>query len=292
MKNVIASCSLAVASVAAATLLAGCASEGSFNPRPVSMQRNVGVVSDLRLADSALASGSTELASSLYEKALQAEPNSLEALLGLADTLYQAGDLERARVLYARAASAAPANPGPKLGLARVALRQRRLDDATALYRALVAEHPDNPVAAEGLGTALDLQGHHDEAQTVYRTALRVHPEAQGLTADLGLSLILANKPREGANVLLDIAGLASAPPQARQNLALAYALLGNTNAAKQILQADLPPASVEDNLRFYQILRARLGAPGGDPSAARPGVARLGALPADEMPRDAETQK
>lgn len=224
------------------------------------MQRNVGVVSDLRLADSALASGSTELASSLYEKALRAEPNSLEAQLGLADSAYQAGDLERARVLYARVASAAPANPGPKLGLARVALRQRRLDAAAALYRTLVAEHPDNPVAAEGLGAVLDLQGHHDEAQTLYRAALRAHPDAQGLTTNLGLSLILANKPREGANVLLDVAGLANAPPQARQNLALAYALLGNMNAAKQILQADLPPASVEDNLRFYRILRTRLG--------------------------------
>lgn len=268
MKNVItiiASCSLA------ATLLAGCAGGGSFNPRPVSPQSNIGPMSDLRLAESALASGSTELASSLYEKALQADPNSLEAQLGLADASYQGGDLERARVLYTRAASAAPANPGPQLGLARVALRQRRLDDAAALYHTLVAEHPDNAVAAEGLGTVLDLQGHHDAAQTVYRTALRVHPEAQGLTTNLGLSLILANKPREGANVLLDIAGLPNAPPQARQNLALAYALLGNMTAAKQILQADLPPASVEDNLHFYQLLRTKLSASGGAPSPVAP---------------------
>jgi Flp pilus assembly protein TadD len=267
MKNVIAiiaSCSLSV------TMLAGCAGEGSFNPRPISPQSNVGPMSDLRLADSALASGSTELASSLYEKALQADPNSLEAQLGLADATYQAGDLERARVLYTHAASTAPANQGPQLGLARVALRQRRLDDAAARYHTLVTEHPDSAVAAEGLGAVLDLQGHHDEAQTVYRAALRVHPEAQGLTTNLGLSLIIANKPREAANVLLDIAGLANAPPQARQNLALAYALLGNMNAAKQILQADLPPPSVEDNLRFYQLLRTKLDASSPGPPDAQ----------------------
>jgi Flp pilus assembly protein TadD len=251
------------------------------------MQRNVGPTSDLHIAASALSSGNTELALTLYEKALQADPNSIEAQLGLADTMYQAGDLERARVLYASAAGAAPSNPGPKLGLARVALRQRRLDDAATLYHALVVQLPDSPVAAEGLGTVLDLQGRHDEAQTIYRTALRVHPEAQGLTTDLGLSLILANRPREGANVLLDIAGLTNAPPQARQNLALAYALLGNMNAAKRILQADLPPASVEDNLRFYETLRTRLGTSSGAPPAAR-----LGALAADKMPHDTETQK
>jgi Flp pilus assembly protein TadD len=73
----------------------------------------------------------------------------------------------------------------------------------------------------------------------------------------------------------------------ARQNLALAYALMGNTNAAKQILQADLPPASVEDNLRFYQILRARLGAQGGAPSPAA-----SGALPAAAAPHDGELRK
>ncbi|RXZ37002.1 hypothetical protein D9O50_07335 [Oxalobacteraceae bacterium CAVE-383] len=245
----------------AATLLAGCASGGAFNPRPVAAQSNVGPMSDLRLADSALASGSADLASSLYEKALKADPNSIEAQVGLADSAYQAGDLERARVLYTRAAGAAPGNPAPQLGLARVALRQRRLDDAAALYQTLAADHPDNAVAAEGLGTVLDLQGHHDEAQSVYRAALRLHPDAQGLTTNLGLSLILANKPREGANVLLDIAGLPNAPPQARQNLALAYALLGNMSAAKQILSADLPPASVDDNLRFYQLLRTKLAA-------------------------------
>jgi Flp pilus assembly protein TadD len=288
MKKIIPCCrSLSVVPVVIAALLAGCASQGSFNPRPISVERNVGPTSDLRIAASALSSGNTELALTLYEKALQAEPNSIEAQLGLADTMYQAGDLERARVLYASAASAAPSKPGPKLGLARVALRQRRLDEAATLYHALVVQLPDSPVAAEGLGTVLDLQGRHDEAQKIYRTALRVHPEAQGLTTNLGLSLILANRPREGANVLLDIAGLRDAPPQARENLALAYALLGNTSAAKRILQADLPPASVEDNLRFYETLRAKLGTRSGAPPAAR-----LSALPADNMPDHREIEK
>ncbi|MFM0758159.1 tetratricopeptide repeat protein [Paraburkholderia strydomiana] len=288
MKHVISSCrSLAVVSVVTAFALAGCGSAGTINSWPVSVQQKLGPASDLHIADSALSSGNTELALTLYDKALQARPDSIEAQLGLADTVYEAGDLERARVLYARTAEPAPSNLRSKLGLARVALRQRRLDDASALYRSLAAQLPDNPVTAEGLGTVLDLQGRHDEAQAVYRAALRAHPEVQGLTTDLGLSLILANKPREAANVLLEIAGLANAPPQARQNLALAYALLGNRNAAKQILQADLPPGSVEDNLRFYETLRSRLGAPTGAPAATR-----VRALPADHIARDVETAK
>ncbi|CAB3638056.1 Beta-barrel assembly-enhancing protease [Paraburkholderia phenoliruptrix] len=287
-QHVISSCrSLAVASVVAVFVLAGCESTGAIDSRPLSGQQKLSPASDLHIADSALSAGNTELALTLYDKALQARPDSIEAQLGLADTVYQAGDLERARVLYARTAAAAPSNPRPKLGLARVALRQRRLDAAAALYRTLAAQLPDNPVTAEGLGTVLDLQGRHDEAQAVYRAALRAHPEVQGLTTDLGLSLILANKPREAANVLLEIAGLANAPPQARQNLALAYALLGNRSAAKQILQADLPPASVEDNLRFYETLRTKL-----EPPAEAAAAARLGAVSTGRVAHDAETAK
>ncbi|EEA03610.1 Tetratricopeptide TPR_2 repeat protein [Burkholderia sp. H160] len=250
--------SFAIALPFAAVLLTGCASGGSFNPRPVSSSRNTDGMSDLRVADSALRAGDVELASTLYEKALAANPNSTEAQLGLGDTMYLAGDLDRARALYQLAAQQPAAKPAAQLGLARVALRQRRLDDAAAQYRALLAAQPDDPVLSEGLGTVLDLQGRHADAQAIYRSALAAHPEVQGLRVNLGLSLILENKPRQAANTLLDVAGLPDAPLQARQNLALAYGLLGNTEAAKKILLVDLPPSSAEDNLRFYQSLRDR----------------------------------
>ncbi|HEX3634241.1 MAG TPA: tetratricopeptide repeat protein [Paraburkholderia sp.] len=240
-------------------LLAGCASGGSFNPRPVSLQHGTDGTSDERLADSVLQAGDVELATTLFEKALKSNPNSLDAQLGLADSIYETGDLERARALYQQAALQLPARPAAQLGLARIALRQRRLDDAAALYRGLLAAQPDNPVISEGLGTVLDLQERHSEAQDVYRKALALHPEVEGLRVNLGLSLILQDKPREGTNVLLDVAGLADAPSQARQDLALAYGLLGNADAAKKILLVDLPPSSVDDNLRFYQSLRSSL---------------------------------
>jgi Flp pilus assembly protein TadD len=258
------------------SLLAGCASQGSFNPRPVVSQRGADPMSDLRVAESALSAADTELATTLFEKVLKANPQSLPAQIGLGDAMYQGGDLARAGVLYGQAAAAAPDDPRAQLGLARVALRERRLDDAASRYRQLVSAYPDNAVAAEGLGVVLDLQGRHADAQAVYRAALRQHPEAQGLKTNLGLSLILAKRAREGANVLLDIAALPNAPVQARENLALAYGLLGNADAAKRILLGNMPAASAEDNLRFYQSVRGKLMAGQAD------GVARVGVVPAD----------
>lgn len=257
---------LTLAALFAGTL-AGCASSPRVETRPVVATRGVDSSTDLKIAESALESGDTQLAASLFEKALKADPASLQAQLGLADAIYQTGELARAGMLYARVAASAPDDPRAQLGLARVALRERRLDDAVARYRRLAASHPDSAAAAEGLGAALDLQGKHGEAQAVYRAALARHPEAQGLKTNLGLSLILEHHAREGANVLLDVAGLPDAPIQARENLALAYGVLGNGQAAKSILTADMPAASADDNLLFYQKLRDRWTAEGGDPA-------------------------
>jgi Flp pilus assembly protein TadD len=257
-----------------ACALVGCASSPRIETRPVLATRGVDQGTDLKIAESALESGDTQLAASLFEKALKADPASRQAELGLADTIYQTGELARAGMLYAHVEASAPGDPRAELGLARVALRERRLDDALARYRRLVATHPDSAAAAEGLGAALDLQGKHGEAQAVYRAALARHPEAQGLKTNLGLSLILDRHAREGANVLLDVAGLPDAPVQARENLALAYGVLGNGQAAKSILTADMPAASADDNLLFYQRLRDRWTAQSGDLAHADDGGA------------------
>ncbi|AOJ70197.1 MULTISPECIES: tetratricopeptide repeat protein [Burkholderia] len=267
--------------IALPIVFAGCTQPG-FQPRPALSHRIDDPAADLRIADSALSGGNVDLAATLYEKVLDAHPDSLAARLGLGDVYYRSGNLERARVLYSQAAEQAPAQLGARLGLARVALRQRRLDDALRLYRALLAEQPGNPLVAEGLGTALDMDGRHADAQAVYRNALLAHPDEQGLRINLGLSLVLSNRSREGVNVLLDVAGLPDAPWQARQSLAFAYGVLGNADSAKRILSSELPPSAVADNLRVYRAVRAKFASrdlPEAPPSASdvRPGAAHSG---------------
>ncbi|WP_175729380.1 tetratricopeptide repeat protein [Burkholderia ambifaria] len=278
----------ALAFAAVLPVLAGGCAPG-IQTRPALSQKSDDPQAELRIADSALSGGNVELASTLYGKVLARHPDSLAAQLGLGDVNYRAGDLERARILYEQARQQAPADLGPQLGLARVALRQRRLDEAAQRYRDLLAAQPNLPLAAQGLGTVLDLQGRHADAQAVYRDALSAHPDAQGLRIDLGLSLVLSNRPREGVNVLLDVAGLPDAPWQARQNLAFAYGVLGNTDSAKKLLSADLPASAVADNLRFYQAVRAQLAA---RPAAAAARPLTGAALERSVVPPAAGTAK
>ncbi|QSN62999.1 MULTISPECIES: lipopolysaccharide assembly protein LapB [unclassified Caballeronia] len=256
------------------SLLAGCAAlvliaggcttttttHASTDLRPVSKNGSPSAMSELRIAQSALESGNMDMATTLYEKILQNNPNSVEALTGLGNALYTVGDFTRAGVYYNKASAIDKSAPAPLIGAARVAIRQRRFDDAIATYQRVLAESPDDPLAAAGLGAALDLQGKHDEAQTVLHEALKRNPGDTSLSINLGLSLVMSGKPRDGANVLLDVTRFPAAPPQARQDLALAYGLLGNDDAAAEILGRDLPKSTVQDNLRFYEIQRQRMG--------------------------------
>jgi Flp pilus assembly protein TadD len=246
---------LALAACAACTTTTRQVSE----VRPVLQNATPSSMSELRLADSALDSGNIELATTLFNKVLQANPNSVAGTTGLGNTLYAVGDFTRAGVYYDRAIKVDAAAVPPMIGSARVAIHQRRFNDAIRIYRDVLARVPNDQTASAGLGAALDLNGDHAGAQTVLRQALAANPGDPMLSVNLGLSLILGGNPREGANVLLDVTRYPGAPPQARQDLALAYGLMGNSEAAAELLGHDLPKASVQDNLRFYDIQRAHL---------------------------------
>lgn len=230
--------------------------------RPVMRNSSPGTMGELRIAETALDSGNIELATTLFNKVVQADPKSVSGLTGLGNTLYAVGDFTRAGVYYQRASSFEPTAAAPLIGVARVAIHQRRFDDAISTYRDILTRTPDDPMASAGLGAALDLKGDHAGAQVILRQALKANPGDPLLSVNLGLSLVLGGNPREGANVLLDVTRYPGAPPQARQNLALAYGLLGNTEAAAEILGRDLPNASVKDNLRFYELQRAHVAGP------------------------------
>ncbi|WP_345814959.1 tetratricopeptide repeat protein [Paraburkholderia sp. PREW-6R] len=261
--TLVARAALCASALLAATLLAACGSSAPRAqipmPRPTVLNTSPSTASELHIANTALQGGNVQMAASIYERELAAHPDSTEALLGLAEANYIEGDMSHARALYERAGQIAKGARGPRLGLARVAIRERRFADAILLYQPLVAANPADAVAYAGLGTAYDMSGRHSDAQSVYRKGLVATPGDVALRTNLGLSLVLDGQPREGANLLLDVANSPSAPPQARQNLALAYGVLGNDDAAGRILSVDLPKGSVNDDLRYYDAVRALL---------------------------------
>jgi Flp pilus assembly protein TadD len=247
--------------------------------QPSSQNTMPSATSEAHIAETAMEGGNIELARTLFGKLVEADPNSVPGLAGLGDTLYAVGDYTRAGVYYAHANKVDPKAEHPLIGLGRVAIRQRRFDDAIASYHTILNRTPNDTLAAAGLGTALDLKGDHKDAQDTLRAALALNPGDPMLCINLGLSLVLGGDAREGANVLLDVTRFPDAPPEARQDLALAYGMLGNKQAAAAILSKDLPASSVQDNLRYYDAQRSALRRAVSTSSAADPDVARTAAV-------------
>ena len=228
---------------------------------------------ELRVAQTALQGGDLEMATNIYGRIMQHNPQSVPGLTGLGDTLYAVADYTRADVYYHKAISFDPRAVPALIGTARVAIQRRRFDVAVSAYRKVLAIKPDDALAAAGLGAALDMLGDHAAAQASMRSALDVNPGDIGLSINLGLSLVMDGKLREGADMLLDVTHFPGAPAQARYDLALAYGLMGDDTEAARLL-SDLPKKAVEDNLRYYATMRAqRMTAVAAAAAAAAPRV-------------------
>jgi Flp pilus assembly protein TadD len=239
--------------------LAGCAQPRDVSISPLQKSSQAGDT-DQKLADTAQLSGNFDMAITLYKKILSHTPDSQPALLGLGNALYQTNQLQDARTIFEQVETRTPNQADAEMGLARIDVRKHQFDDAIRHYQGILRSAPDNLWALAGLGVTYDLQNRFTEAQATYRKALKTHPDDLNLHNDLGLSLILSHQVRAGIAELMQIVDDPGAPPQTRQNLALAYGLLGNDAAAQRVLQSgDLPPAAVQNNLKYYQVLRDRL---------------------------------
>ncbi len=188
----------------------------------------------ISLADVHVRNGQVVQARQLYQKALAAEPQNLQALLGAARMEDREGNLDVATMLYRRAAAAYPNNPTVlnDLGLClarqgqlqeaeRALLRAVQLEPAKALYRNnmakiqvelnqldaavqhLAAVYPP-PVVNYNMGVLLHERGRSDQAEPYLATALQLDPQLQ--PAHVLLAEIRPSSP------LFETAGVSPSP--------------------------------------------------------------------------------
>src|SRR5690349_13595471 len=217
--------------------------------------------------------------------------DSYTATLQEADAARQAGDLDSAVPLYGRALEANPEGLDAKLGLGQCYLALGAGDEAAAQFRDVLAKRSGDPAARRGLaaalitqgqpqlaeeqakkaldadrhdyralnvlGISLDVQGRHDEAQARYREGLALAPDDVALRSNMGLSLAIVGKPQEAIAQLLPIATGPKADGRVRQNLAFAYVMAGDFENALQVSRRDLDEAHAQRQLSYFMQLKA-----------------------------------
>lgn len=216
---------------------------------------DLGLDGTLRLARAALAGGDVDNGINLLRQAANAHPRSIEVKRALADAYYEVQAFPEAAKAYAALSEAQPASPEGALGLGRVALAQGDAAQAIQRFQAALALQAGDGPALNGMAVAYDYAGRHAEAQAIYRQLLAKDPADRAVANNLALSQALDGDLKQAIAGLSTIADGPTRLPQARYNLALAYAMNGNSDAAQDILSRDLDRRAVAENLAFYRTL-------------------------------------
>lgn len=183
----------------------------------------------------------------------QTFPNDLEAAQRFAEALRQGGRYDRAAQIAGEAVSRFPEDRTLLNTYALAQIADGHPHEALRPLALIAQAEPQNWRARLALGAALDQLTRYTEARQAYQEALAVSPANARVLTNLGVSHILAGEPADAEPILREAAAAQDAPPEARENLAIALALQGKFDEAEQIERVDLPPAQAAQNMQYLR---------------------------------------
>jgi Flp pilus assembly protein TadD len=238
-----------IISACLALFVAACGADGSTS-------KGDDYTATLQQADQARKSGAVEDAIPLYGRALQANPNGLEAKLGLGQSYLSMGASDEAAAQFRDVLAKRGGDPVARRGLASALLSMGQPALAVSQLSSALQADPNDYRALNGMGVALDMQGQHDEAQTRYRQGIVLAPDFLPLRSNFGLSLAISGRGPEAVAQLVPLASGRGADARIRQNLALAYVIAGDPTNALVVSRHDLTEVSAQRQLSYYLMLK------------------------------------
>ncbi len=186
-------------------------------------------------ADGALRTGDRESAISDYETAIAASNGHVEAHLALAQLYLSQQNAGDAKTVLERAVALQPNHPQANYLLGKILIDENQPREAAKHFAAGLQNAPNNSELLNGAGIASDMLGDHSAAQGYYHQALNnAKPDDKNmLNTNLGMSYLLGGDAKRAVDILKVEAKKPNASPVTKQDLALAYGLLGRTADAK-----------------------------------------------------------
>jgi protein O-mannosyl-transferase len=121
-----------------------------------------------------------------FQRALEIQPNNVEAIVNLGLAYSQIGRLNEAMAEYRRALELEPNNAETHDKLGGILLRQGQLNEAIGCFQKALELQPDNVSTLVNLGCALVQQNQPDAAMVCYQKALAIDPENAPAHSNLG----------------------------------------------------------------------------------------------------------
>lgn len=211
----------------------------------------------VRQADQARRTGDLDTAIPLYGRALQANPEGVEAKLGLGQSYLSLGASDEAAAQFRDVLARRSGDTTARRGLASALISMGQPELAVQQLQAALQADPRDYRALNAMGIVLDMQGRHADAQEKYRQGIAIAPEFMALRNNLGLSLAITGEAQEAIAQLLPLAKSSQADGRVRQNLALAYVMAGDMENALQTSRRDLPEAYAQRQLSYFLQLKS-----------------------------------
>jgi serine/threonine protein kinase/tetratricopeptide (TPR) repeat protein len=133
-----------------------------------------------------------------FLRVLSQQPNNADAVLGLAETYKASGELANAETQYKRAIALQPNFWSPYNKLGAFYYSQSRYREAVPQFQKVVQLVPDNERGYNNLGAMYQLLGNYEAAASVYRQSIQRAPSSQGYS-NLGTCLYFTGHFPESA---------------------------------------------------------------------------------------------
>ena len=193
-------------------------------------------------ADGEIRQGDTDSAIRDYQSAAAHSEGHIDAHLALAKLYISQQQSAPARDVLERALKLQPNDPEANYLLGKILIDQNHPREAAQHFSAGLVTAPNNAQLLNGSGIAADALGDHKAAQGYYQQALMNAgtDDKPMLRTNLGMSYLLDNNPKKAIDILKPEAHKPGASPVTRQDLALAYGLLGRPVDAKNAVKNEM----------------------------------------------------
>ena len=171
--------------------------------------------------------GYYDQAGSAFQRALEDDPSSAEALYGMGSVYFEQGKMIQARESFERAtkvqASYPDTLPNAWNNLGLIATREGRVAEAIPYFQEALRLSPSHLVALENLGNAYRQQKQWQDAQRVLERAVEIAPEDPEANYSLGMVFAQLEETDRAYQYLQQALKLRPAYPEALNNLGVLY---------------------------------------------------------------------
>lgn len=224
----------------------------------------------LRLAHATEAAGDYLGAEKLYLQVVSQNPDNPMSHVELAEFYRRHHEDQKAIAGLKDAIRLQPNDTDVARELANTYINAGEPEKALVVLDTAIAANSRNPLLYNSKGVALDQIGNYHDAQKAYAEAFNLDPaDSTTFKINLSMSYILEGSYDKAVALLRPMLNAPDAPPIARQNLALAYGLKGESEDALKLGLQDLSTSEAEENVKFYRMLARKHQ--GYNPDAEKP---------------------